>query len=313
MLRMYIIIYSYFINRLSIKSSIFCITLSLISIFLGYYIFYVIYYLNYYSNYGIFNLFINLFSIVSHDEIVKWTALKDYFLDSSLIFSLSLLFNSIYIEYLVKNNKNDVKAITLEKEHLSKEIKHLVFYIIILLVLIANITRVTLFNAFEDFIDDAVFKGYAGDNLVSLVLRYEDSLKRLKEVDEEAYDKARDTLLMQSSNIYSDFNVNEYYIDSSRYEFNDVITIYCSSIYDSYDLYYEIYDYGTESYAEWSDWYGENGSADYVDLEVSVEGNGYCIVKIWNSLDRKTISIFIDNIDKNNNYQSENTIFIENY
>lgn len=315
MLRMYIIIYSYYINRLNIKSALVFIGLSLLAVILGYYIFYVLYYSNYYQNYSFLQLFINLFSIIKGSELVEGTALKTLLLDIVVVFGLCFVFNSIYIVYLIKDNKkdNNVQTVVYENMHLSKKIKNILFYILTLLIMIANISRITLFNAFTDFITGNVFKGYAGKDLVSLVLRYEDSLMKLKEVNNEAYDEAYDILLMQSSNIYSDFNVNEYFIDSSGHEYNDVITVYCSSDFDGQDLFYELYDYGTESSGEWSDWYGNGDETDYIDLEVNVKGDGFCIVKFSSSLDSRTISVFIDNTVKNNNNQRINTIYIENY
>lgn len=123
----------------------------------------------------------------------------------------------------------------------------------------------------------------------ALLKRYDEQLTKLKETDLSAYNKAIEVLDGQVMN--PNFMTDEYYVNGKDYTFQ----IYANFASNDYSLEYFYTNYCATPSFEWGEWYPYNGKNTLIDLTVHMNGQGYLIITITNSVNDDKAIIFMYN------------------
>lgn len=268
--------YSRYIGYLNKKSIFIVGAISFLTICIGYYFAYATYYYPYFNavkGCSYINVLLNLPSLLNGvDKAIAPGSL--FFILFSFVCGMAM--NKQYIKHEQVNEINIrlnefKKEVGMENEE-GKDSK-------------LKKTKTILFVVGFLTLGLGIFNDYRFSNYIS-INRYKKELSELKEINKEAYNRAKDVLKGQGTNYY--YCSYDYYVRGE----NNLLHITANLDGDNYVLYCDQESYGTSLDMNWGDWAG-NG----ITLEVKAKGEGYAIVIITNDVNDECIEVFVDNFD----------------
>lgn len=281
MIRTIMITYSRYIGHLDKKSFIVSAIISLLIICVGYYFAYTTYYYSYFyvvKGYSYFEILLHLPSLLNGIDSGIFPGTMFFIL---FAFICGMAMNKQFMKHEEVNEtskrliefKREVGMESVEdKEPIAK--KALTELIVVGFVVLAL----------------GIYNDYRFNQYIS-INRYQQELSELKEVNKEAYDKAREVLKGQGTNYY--YCVNNFYIRGEE----NTLHITADIDADDYYLYCDQEEHGTTIETEWGEWMSNGEKNIYINLDVKAKGEGYAIIYINNDVDNRSIWVFVDNFN----------------